>query len=72
MTVLLREELKQAYRLGIHLKFIAPAYVHVMGKVLLSEFSEAELGRLYPDEELKPLTRKIISTITRVIKDISV
>ena len=41
-----------------------------MGKAFLSQLSELELESLYPNEELKPLTKKTIPTKTELKEDL--
>jgi IclR family KDG regulon transcriptional repressor len=66
IVIVMKEESKHAYRLSVHIGSSQPAYASAMGKALLSEFAEAELDSLYPEETLKPLTRKTIRTKTEL------
>lgn len=45
---------------------IVPAYAAATGKALLSQVPEAELDKLYPEEKLKPFTKKTLRTKTEL------
>lgn len=62
----LREETKNAFRFAHHVGTVLPAYASAMGKALLSELTEAELGSLYTEEKLQPLTEKTIASKTEL------
>ena len=66
ITYVMREESKHALRHFVHVGSTAPAYAHALGKALLSELTEAQIDSLYPEEKLKPLTRKTVSTKTEL------
>lgn len=57
-------ESKYAFRLHVHVGSTLPAYASAMGKALLSELTEAEIERLFPEERLRPITRKTVATRT--------
>ena len=58
----MREESKHALRFSQHIGTTAPAHASAMGRALLSELAEVDIDRLYPEEKLRPLTRKTIVT----------
>ena len=62
----MREESKHALRFSQHIGTTAPAYSSAMGRALLSELAEADIDHLYPEEKLRPLTRKTIATKTEL------
>ena len=66
VTIVLREETKFPLRIGTHIGVSFPAYATARGKALLSELNETEIDRLFPYETLKPLTKKTISTKTKL------
>lgn len=59
---IMREEPKYDFKFIVHIGKTYPAYSSAMGKAFLSEFSEAEIDNLYPEERLRPVTKKTIST----------
>ena len=61
-TLVLRTESKHAFRVTTHIGATMPAYSSAMGKAMLSELTEAELDKLYPEERLRPVTKKTIAT----------
>jgi len=66
MVYVLREETKGAFRFADHVGTVLPAYASAMGKALLSELTDAEIDSLYPEEKLRPLTKKTTSTKTEL------
>lgn len=70
VTHILREESKHRLRLAGYVGFTAPAYVLAVGKSFLSELDEAELDRLYPDEDLKKITPKTVATKTELKREL--
>lgn len=66
ITFVMREESKHALRIGFHVGYTSPAYANALGKVLLSELTDTAIDRLYPQEILKPLTRKTVPTKTKL------
>jgi len=66
ITYVMREESKHALRHVVHVGSTAPAYAHALGKALLSELTDAEIDGLYPEEKLKPLTKKTVPTKTEL------
>jgi len=63
---LMKEESKHAFRFGHTIGTIVPAYAMAMGKAFLSEMTEAEIDNFYPNENLKPLTKKTLKTKTEL------
>ncbi len=59
---LFRKEAKQLFRIMFPVGWSAPAYASAMGKALLSELKDWEIDNLFPEEELKKVTDKTIST----------
>ena len=70
VIVIKKEESKYDYRYEHAVGSILPAYGSGMGKAFLSQLSELELESLYPNEELKPLTKKTIPTKTELKEDL--
>jgi DNA-binding IclR family transcriptional regulator len=70
VTHILREESKHRLRLAGYVGFTAPAYVLAVGKSFLSELDEAELDRLYPDEDLQKITPKTVATKTELKREL--
>lgn len=66
VTIVLREETKFPLRIGAHIGVSSPAYATARGKALLSELTDAEIDRLFSRDALKPLTKKTISTKTKL------
>jgi len=71
VMVLMREERKIGFRWSTHSTI--PAYASAGGKLLLSNLSDRELDDIYPEEKLKKVAAKTISTKTQLkqqLKDI--
>lgn len=66
ITLVMREESKYGFRWATHIGSIQPAYAPASGKALLSELSEVEIDRFYPEERLRPITKKTITTKTEL------
>jgi len=62
VTLVMREESKYGFRWAYHIGSIQPAYAAATGKALLSELTEEELDSIYPEESLRPITKKTIAT----------
>lgn len=62
IMLLMREERKTGFRWEAHISSIFPAYASAGGKALLSELSEEEIDNLFPEEQLKRVAAKTIST----------
>ena len=62
IVITLKEESRHAFRYARHVGSTLPAYASAMGKAFLSEMSEQELDILYPEETLKPIAPKTITT----------
>ena len=59
-------ESKHAFRLHVHVGSTLPAYASAMGKALLSELTETEVQRLFPEEELPRITKGTVATRTEL------
>lgn len=70
ITILLREETKHHLRLSGYIGFTSPAYANATGKVILSEFSDAQIDEIYPSETLRPLTKKTVATKTELKREL--
>ena len=70
VMLLMREERQIGFRWGSHVSSTFPAYATAGGKVLLSELNEEEIDNLYPEEGLKQLTAKTISTKTQLKREL--
>jgi DNA-binding IclR family transcriptional regulator len=70
IVVIKKEEARYGFRFYHNVGTILPAYTSAMGKAFLSELSETELGNLYPEGSLKPLTRKTITSLTQLKKEL--
>lgn len=66
IMLLMREERQIGFRWGSHVSSTYPAYATAGGKALLSDLSEEEIDNFYPEEKLKQLTAKTISTKTQL------
>lgn len=62
IVITLKEESRKAFRYARHVGSTLPAYASAMGKAFLSEMSEQELDILFPEETLKPIAPKTITT----------
>ena len=65
-VIVFTEESGHAFRFSHKIGIILPAYITSVGKAYLSELSMAELDQLYPDENLKQLTKKTIPSKTEL------
>lgn len=61
-------ESSRALRVGSRLGLSMPAHCTSTGKVLLAEYSDDELHRLYPDEELEQMTPNSIASRQDLMK----
>ncbi len=66
VVLVLKEESKYAFRFAHNIGTIVPAYATALGKTFLSELSEDELDKLYPKENLNPITENTITTKTEL------
>jgi len=66
IMLLMREERQIGFHWGSHVSSTYPAYATAGGKALLSELNEEEIDNLYPEERLKPIAAKTISTKTKL------
>lgn len=69
--IVLREESKHTFRLAHHIGSFFPAYAVAAGKALLSELTDAEIDRLYPEEKLTPLTDKTLTSRAELKKELA-
>ena len=63
---LIRDESQHTVVANIHVGSVYPPYSSAVGRVLLSELTEAEIDSLYPEEKLQKITNKTISTKTEL------
>lgn len=66
VILVIQEESRHAVRYAPPAGTLIPAYASAIGKVFLSELTEAELDRLYPEERLRPLTKKTVASKTEL------
>ena len=69
MVLLMREECKQPIKVALPLGTIRPAHASGMGKALLSELTDDEIDILYPEEELRQITKYTVATKTDLKSD---
>ncbi len=69
-TIVLKEETKHRFRWGIHIGHSTLAYSSSMGKALLSELTDEEIDKLYPEENLMKITPKTIATKTELKREL--
>lgn len=70
ITMLLREESKHPLRHVVHVGSTSLAYAHASGKALLSALTDEDIDRLYPEENLRQLTSKTVSTKTKLKQEL--
>jgi len=70
VILIMKEESKYTFRLTTHIGSNLPAYASAIGKALLSELSDSEIGRLIPAETLQAVTPKTIITKTELKRDL--
>lgn len=70
VTFIIKAESKHIFKIGVHIGSTAPAYALAVGKSLLSELSDEEIDRFYPEEALRPLTRKTVGTKTELKREL--
>lgn len=70
VTFIIKAESKHIFKIGVHIGSSAPAYSLAVGKALLSELSDEEIARYYPEDKLRPLTRKTIGTRTELNREL--
>ena len=63
-------EAPTAVRVASRLGLIMPAHCTSTGKAMLAQLSEAEIYRLYPDEDLERLTEHSIGTRTELVAEL--
>lgn len=69
-VIVMKEESRYAFRYTVHVGSIIPAYASAMGKAFLSELNEDELDKLYPNEDLIPVTQKTVKTKVELKKEL--
>jgi DNA-binding IclR family transcriptional regulator len=70
IMLLMREERQIGFHWGSHVSSTFPAYATAGGKALLSQLSDEEIDRLYPEEKLKQLTANTISNKTQLKREL--
>lgn len=70
VTVVMKEESKYAFKFSLHVGSVLPAYASAMGKAFLSELPEEEINEIYPEEQLRQLTKKTITTRTALKEEL--
>jgi len=70
VILVLKEESKHDFRVATHAGSILVAYASAMGKVLLSELTEAEVDSILPNEELKPMTKNTVATKSELKREL--
>lgn len=58
-------------RTGSRVGWVMPAHATAVGKALLAKMSDAELGALFPDEQLTKLTANTVSTRSALMKQLA-
>lgn len=66
VVVILREQSKHPFRVNFHVGKIFLAHASAMGKAMLSELSESEIYKLYPEEKIEKITDKTVATRTEL------
>ena len=66
VILIMREESHYLFRWAVHIGTSLPAHASAMGKALLSTLNESELDRLFPEDNLRLLTNKTITTKTKL------
>jgi DNA-binding IclR family transcriptional regulator len=69
--VIMRQEAKYSYRWAARIGTTIPAYTSSQGKALLSALDDKEIDSLYPEENLKPMTSKTITTKSELKKELA-
>jgi DNA-binding IclR family transcriptional regulator len=64
VVIVLKENSKGEFKFTRNVGSVVPAYASAGGKAFLSQLSQDELDRLYPQERLPPVTEKTIATKT--------
>jgi len=57
-------------RFAIQLAQTLPLYASASGKMILSSYPEEVIKKIYPNEELQPLTGKTIRTVTELLREL--
>ena len=69
-TFIIKAESKHIFRIGVHIGSAAPAYALAVGKALLSDLCDGEIDKFYPEETLRPITRKTVRTKTELKREL--
>lgn len=70
VILIMKEESRSTFRFSDHIGSIIPAHASAMGKAFLSERSEEELDRLFPEEKLTPVTKHTLTTKTELKREL--
>jgi len=70
VVVVIKEESKYTFRFSMHVGTVIPAFASSIGLAYLSELSEVELDRLYPDERLENVGKNTIKTKTELKEEL--
>jgi len=70
VVLIMKEESKHAFRVAQQVGSVYPAYASSMGKAVLGQLPEAEIDRLYPHEQLPPLTELTITSRTQLKEEL--
>jgi DNA-binding IclR family transcriptional regulator len=62
VVLIMREEPRYAFRFAAHLGTVIPVYASAIGRAILSELTDEELNMAVPEEELRPVTARTITT----------
>lgn len=62
VRIITHEEPTYAFRYVVPLGHMRPAYASAMGRAMLSDLTDEEIDNLIPEESLKPVTSKTVST----------
>lgn len=62
VRIVTHEEPEYPFRYVVPIGHMRPAYASAMGRAMLSDLTDEEVDNLFPEEQLKPVTDKTIST----------
>jgi IclR family KDG regulon transcriptional repressor len=62
VRIITYEQPEYYFRYAVPIGHMRPAYASAMGRAMLSDLSNEEIDRLFPEEKLKPVTEKSVST----------
>jgi DNA-binding IclR family transcriptional regulator len=66
MIWVMKCESKHVFRIARYPGDVAPAYATALGRALLSDLPDAEIDRMYPEEELRQITKYTINSRTKL------